>query len=234
MEVQCFGLADTKAASQKWLQHHWRGTAEHIWADNGCLVAGEGRCLLHNRSCIVPTVRPDLATAGLPCPAFSRSRTKNGCTLGTGPASSHPSFHTVMSEWEHYLTSRNPLGFWVEEVEEFSSTGPPTVRGKNMSFMEQFARQACRHGYAIRVLRLNHSVWSEMPRGRVFIIGMGKEVGHSRGADWVVQAVEESQRYRQLALPTRVWDMLDPYDDMDCAESKDQRCALIYTVLPPS
>ena len=76
--------------------------------------------------------------------------------------------------------------------------------------MEMFAKLCCKRGYAIRVVGLDHGVWTEVPRGRIFIIGMGKSIGHSKAADWMVHNIRESEAYRKLLRPVPVFDIVDP------------------------
>lgn len=218
------GLCDKKKVAQKWLKHHWGRSARHVFTENAALIAGSGTCVLHpGQECRASQQRPDLATAGLPCPAFSRMRQKGGTTASTGAPWDHPSFHTVMTEWQEYLSAREPRGFWIEEVEAFASTDART----GVSFLHRFSELCCKLGFAIRALTLNHSIWTELPRSRVFIIGVTADLGGSKAADWIVNAIQESTRYRQLSVPTPIWSIIDLAEPGEMARqrtAKDQGC----------
>ena len=159
-------------------------------------------------------VRPDVVVAGLPCPPFSKARHKNGGTRSTGAASSHPAYNTVMVEFTDYLASRHPLGFLVEEVDSFAHTD---ARGQ--SPLREFATKTNKLGYAIRALLLDHHTWIDVPRVRVWIIGVGQELGHSVAADWMVEKIEEITKHRKLAPPTP-WSYVV---DTECPEERHRR-----------
>lgn len=183
--------------------------------------------------CGAPEQVPDLVSAGLPCPAFSRLRYKGGADGRSGPAQKHPSYSTVMEEFWDYCEARRPLSFWVEEVPEFSSQ----ISGTTQSHLDVFVGRGAALGYAIRVLKLDHSVWSEMPRVRLFIIGISEALGHKESADHVVKLILESQRYRRMTDPTRIFDIVDVdgYDEVshrDAAQDLVVHISLGYTFGP--
>ena len=214
VQMDIIGVADKSPTAAKWLRYQWGDELPHIFTENAAFIAGAGACHLHGRKCECSSTRPDLTTAGLPCPPFSKLRSINGTTSRTGLVSQHPAFSTVMGEFFDYLQARRPRGFWVEEVDNFGQTD---LQGR--SFLTTFCKKAAGMGYAVRALFLDQNVWVECPRSRVWIVGMGHEVGHSKAADWMVHQVQEAMKYRGLTVPTPVQAIVDP----DCPMERHRR-----------
>jgi len=211
----CLGLADTKPASRRWLTEKFGGIAAHLFENNQCLTEGRGRCLFHRGQCSTSKERPDIASGGLPCQGFSRMRHKKGDTASTGQPSGHPSFKGVMSDFSEYLCTRQPLGWWIEEVDSFDQINPEI----GISFLHQFVRQNAQYGYAIRAIILDHALFSEVPRRHIYCLGAGTEMGHAQGADQILKSIGEIVKFRQLTPPTPLFAVIDP----DGPEELDRR-----------
>ena len=59
------------------------------------------------------------------------------------------------------------------------------------SWLQKFCQVCTGKGYAMRVLSLDHNMFCEMGRSRLFILGIGEELGHSQGAAALVARIEE-------------------------------------------
>ena len=119
-----------------------------------------------------------------------------------------------MTEFMEYVASRKPRSFWCEEVDRFIRQDPRTGE----SYVKSFMRKGKALGYAMRALILDHNVWIELPRRRIYVIGVGPEMGHSAGADFIISQMKEIQEYRMLTPPTAAFDLWDP----DCPAERDR------------
>ena len=165
--------------------------------------------------------RPDCSSGGLPCPSFSNLRHQSGNSPATQDPDSHPSFCTVMSEFFDYLRSRRPRSWWIEEVERFNAMNKKT--GK--TYLQEFVEQCARLQYFVRVIKLNHSTWIGVGRGRLFVLGVGADCGGRKAVEWIVEVITASTAYRELAPPTAVWSLIDPEaDDEQARYAKSQDC----------
>ena len=210
--LRCIGTADTKKASQHWLVEKYKVVVEHVFHNNACLVNGHGRCHMHGGSgdsvCRVSEEVPDVASGGLPCQSFSQARHKTGASPATWQPWEHPTFGVVMSEFMRYIANRKPLAFWIEEVDRFDQVDSRTGE----SYLKSFMRSGAALGYAMRALLLDHSVWVELPRRRIYVFGVGPKMGHAQGADFICSLMHEIQSYRELTPTTAVFDLWDPDD----------------------
>ena len=167
---------------------------------------GGGRCSLHPRDeCNVSTEEVDLAVAGLPCQPFSMARFRGGSTAATGSTQDHPAFQTTQ-QFEMYIEVRRPKGFLIEQDDTFATQIDKSI---GQSHLAAFAKKYASKGYAMRALIINHDVWVELPRNRVWILGLGPELGHAKAADWMVQHILEIQDRRKMLPPTKVFDIVN-------------------------
>lgn len=114
-----------------------------------------------------------------------------------------------MIEWQEYLQRRRPRGWWVEQVDTFMHHDPQL----GMSPLKRFVQDVVRLGYAVRVLEVEHSVWVEVPRKRLFVLACGPELGHSEGVSWLAKHIQEVvDRRKMLGPPAGVFDVIDIND----------------------
>ena len=207
IDYRCLGMADTKKASQKWIQARWGSQIHHLFVDNQAYIsAGGGKCLLHGGKCSPDRVSPDVLVAGLPCRPFTTSRQKSGKTSKTGCATHHPEYNIVMQQFIECLKARNPGGFIVEEVVAFAANVPRL----NTSPLKLFAKDCATLGYSVRAMELDHSSFLEStPRKRLFIIGFAKKMGHSVASSWLCSFVESCMRDKAMCPAAKVFNVLD-------------------------
>lgn len=204
VDAKCLGVADCKGFSQRWLKRKWSSVVGHIFADNQAFLDGHGKCVLHGKDCKVSMERPDLVTGGLPCPAFSRLRDRTK-SHNRGKPWEHDSFHVTMVQFPEYLSVRRPRGFWIEQVETFGAVD----KSSNRSFLHEFMRNCCSHGYAVRALVLPHDAWIDLPRTRIYVIGCHHDMGHKKAVEWIVEQIQSTSQYRALTPPTAILDLID-------------------------
>ena len=197
--TQCLGFADTKPLSRRWLIHHWQHHSGHVFRDCQAYIDGFGMCDSHGGNCKVSSSRPHVAIGGLPCPPWSRQRQKNGNTQKTQDASRHPASYTVFGMFEQYLTVRKPYTFWIEEVDTFATA---TKNSGGESPLTRLLAIAVRHGYSTRALFMCNGTFNSVVRRRCYVFGVSMECGHSRGANWVAERVQEVLRHRMMTPPT--------------------------------
>ena len=65
-------------------------------------------------------------------------------------------------------------------------------------------------GYTIRAIRINHDVFADIPRERLFLIGVSKQAGHSRAAEWMVDFLASALSQQRMSAPLSVWDVVQP------------------------
>ena len=110
---------------------------------------------------------------GFPCPAFSAQRQKNCSTPGTGAPENHPTFPMSVGEFANYLSERQPSMFWMEEVVGFTKR----VEALGMSPFAHVASKCRERGYAVEPLQLCHSVFINVRRPRVYLLGAHQRAG---------------------------------------------------------
>lgn len=184
----------------------------HIFKENSAFECGAGKCIMHpgGPDCRVP-LRPDLSTHGLPCQSVTQWRQRTGTTPRTSAIPEHPDHATVFDGFDQYLVARRPGGFTVEEVTVLEHIDRTTGR----PFLKQFCTMCARRGYAMRVLRLDHGVWVELSRLRLFIAGFDDATGHAKAVDLFVERVLEAKQYRAIGAPTCVWSVVEPFEVLE-------------------
>ena len=198
--TECLGYADTKPLSRRWLIHHWKHHGGRVFRDCQAYIDGFGQCDLHKQcNCKVSSSRPHVAIGGLPCPPWSRQRQKNGQTQKTQDASKHPASYTVFGMFEQYLTVRRPYCFWIEEVDTFATA---TKNSGGESPLDRLMAICVKHGYSTRALFMCNGMFNSVVRRRCYVFGVSRECGHSRGANWVAERVQEVLRHRAMTPPT--------------------------------
>jgi hypothetical protein len=85
-----------------------------------------------------------------------------------------------------------PKGFITEEVVGILKINP--ISG--FRYAEEIMGQAEDAGYATKVMEISASVFGEVPRLRVFIIGCTDELGGGKAALWICNQIEDSIAYR--------------------------------------
>ena len=197
--TRVLGYADRKPIARKWLLYHWSGHVDHIFEDVQAYVDGGAYCYLHHQNCKCSPSRPHVSIGGLPCPPWSRARQKSGRTARTGAAEHHPAFDTVFRLWGDYLDSRKPHTFWIEEVDTFMNEPKDGSEAPVIIFM----RMCVRRGYATRSLLIDNCIFSDgAPRRRCYVLGIGRDCGHSQGADWVMTRIQDCIQHRKLGAAT--------------------------------
>ena len=213
MDVAPLACAERKPSAQRYLKHQFGNRFIHCFTDNAAFVAGHGECFLHGRDCPCPAMRPDISIHGLPCQAYSWMRQRSGSTKNTGQVWQHPGHEEVFEGFHSYLRERQPLGWIVEEVPALAQPDKRT----GISFLQTFLRKCRSLGYCVVVLQMDHVVWVEMSRNRLWMIGFSEELGHKQAADAFLEIVEESQKFRQLGEPTHIWNIVSPNSDAEMA-----------------
>ena len=64
-------------------------------------------------------------------------------------------------------------------------------------------------GYHCVALKINRSIYINVSRPRAFLIGCSDKCGGRRGAEWVLQAVEQALAHRKLGAVTSLHDVFD-------------------------
>jgi site-specific DNA-cytosine methylase len=187
MDTRTIYLVDRKAHARKFHSLAHKGLYDHQYAYFTPVY--EGPCLLHRAasSCVCEPV--DCAIQGLPCQPFSPLRHTAGATVSTGDAASHPDTQTLVDVFAQYIAGpEKPKGFVVEEVLEFL-----TVRNKEtgLTFVSELLAVCQEAGYSVEVVKLHANIWSETPRSRCFVIGLGPLLGGKKAARWVASKIEE-------------------------------------------
>jgi hypothetical protein len=152
-------ICDVKGAAQRSAACTRDGKFIHQFKDLNDIISGYGPCLRHGSSeCPVP-LEPDLLTAGLPCQPFSVQRDHRR----VGPRS-HRSFHLVEKFWL-YIDFVKPKGMMIEEVLGFQRVD--AADPDDRSFLQQFAEDGARRGYAVRAVCAEAGAWGEAERRRL-------------------------------------------------------------------
>ena len=211
MDVVALACAERKRTAQRYLKHQFGNRFQHGFTDNAAFVDGHGKCFFHGKDCKCPTMRPDISIHGLPCQAYSWMRQRSGSTKNTGQVWQHPGHAEVFEGFHSYLTERQPRGWIVEEVPALAQPDKRT----GIPFLQTFLTQCKSLGYCVVVLQMDHVVWVEMSRSRLWMIGFSKELGHKAAADAFLEIVHESQQFRQLGEPTHIWKVVSPNSDAE-------------------
>ena len=229
-DVRVIGMAEKKPSAQKWLRHVYGGEIRHMFTDNSAFVNGNGSCFgCRSAACPVSPQRPHLATAGFPCPPFSRARQRTGGTDKTGKTEAHPDFQLVMVHFVQYCRVRAPFMFWVEEVLGFLT---PLAALDGLSPCQVLVQKLEVVGYSCEAVKLDHEIWIRNTRGRVWIIGCHRDAGGRAGAraarDVVVRGYNKILEMNKLSAPPGV---LDVVDVTSLRERQRQRAAQATIIL---
>jgi hypothetical protein len=225
--------ADTGRLPRRFVQTVWPDV-EHVFESNSDLIGtlnDAGVCVKCMKPCKnLGLARPDMMSAGFPCKPFAKNRTTNGETNGTGQPSSHPAYEALTKALPLYLHKRQPLSFWVEEVDGLLRRLP----NSQQTYLGMVAEMCAGAGYHIRALVLNHDVWIAVPRRRVFLIGVCDAAGGAAAVDWIVQKITAMFDARQLAGPgASVWSIVSLSDsaELDLLQSgkafKSESCCIL-------
>ena len=221
LPMDILGMAEIKATAIKFLQNRWRELLQtsHLYHGNDAYVNGEGYCHVHNKHCCVSQRPVDITVAGLPCKAFSRLRDRQGNSLRTQSAASHPVYSTVQ-QFVQYLSDRKPSCFIVEEVESFGHIDKTLkYRGLPESHLQRWARDVCALGYSIKAVRFQHGLYVSCRRPRLVIVGCAPACGGKEAVAWIADAISGAQRRLAMQKPVCIWSLVDP----DCAEEERLR-----------
>ena len=170
--TQC--VCDPKPLAQRWaLRAHRSPLFRHIRCYFNTLeemTARRAPCVFHsrNKSCRLPTTRPDLVVIGMPCQPFSLQRgdRKKVCPQR------HPSFQ-VMVDFLCYTKATGVGGGIVEEVLGFGNAiaesrwfATDYCRVMPKSWCDWFCADLQHQGYYVRCLKLDNAWFSDIPRPR--------------------------------------------------------------------
>ena len=156
----------------------------------------------------------DIASAGLPCKAYSKLRDRTGSSAKTKGSMAHPACETVYNFLE-YLGSRKPGSWFVEEVPGFGHVDSHLKHnGVPESHLCNWVRQVCNMGYSVRVLEVKHEIWVQNRRTRLLLVGCSAAHGGGAGASWIAEALQAIMQRRSLQRALSVWDLVNP-DDID-------------------
>ena len=174
-------------------------------------------------------------SGGFPCQPFSTYRQKTGKALAAGSksrlsvAEDHPDYEMVTREFELFLARRSPHAFWIEEVEGFAKRLPKL----GQSALDIVTAKARDKGYAVSVLGLNHSLFINVSRPRIFVFGCRATAGGVAGVNFVTDVIEAVTV--ELAKETRpsVFTLADVFSQEQIArraQSKDRILMSLYVV----
>ena len=180
--------------------------------DNCGLLPQGGKCF----SCGVPmcpgsAVRPDIVSAGFPCPPFSKARQKTGRTAKTGPTEGHPDYNFVMVDSIKYLQVRQPFSFFVKEVLGFLQ---PLVALDGLSPCQVMVKKIeLQTPYSCQAVKICHSLFVKNTRGRVWLVGVHQEAGGAAAAvhvrNVIVAAKQNLEKVRDETGVPSVFDIVN-------------------------
>ena len=164
MNIDFVAASDLKKHSRKFLDANH--SYQHIFCSAFDHVGGKGVCEVHSTAarqavCSIPHHKADLVVAGLPCPPFSRLRSRTGGSASLSTPQEHPEYTVVFEEFEAMVASYSPGAFLVEETEGFLEKNQDGTR-----FIDQFINIYSTKGYHCRALRLHADTWIQWPRVR--------------------------------------------------------------------
>ena len=189
--ITVLGLAEPKPAAQKFLQANWSHMCSHMHKKNSALIGTDGgECFTRGaRRCRrsgTRLERPDISTSGSPCQPFSPARATNGTTNKTQGAAEHPLYPISMDDFEVYIAMRLPHMLIIEEVEGFLK---PLSALMGRSPFSVLKGKVARFEYGIEALTLNHEIFIDVARPRVWIIGVHTDSGGLESARFIVNMI---------------------------------------------
>jgi site-specific DNA-cytosine methylase len=186
LRVETQYLVDRKKAARQFQQICHAGNFAHQYKEFRAVQTGA--CELHPKGdCTFGSI--DLAVQGLPCQPFTDQRHKGGQSSRTGDARGHDDFKTVFSTFFEFLDGESkPKGWVVEEVESFRRLTDPVA---GLKYLDSFIDLCEERGFFVRPLLLDASIYSDVPRTRLYIIGVNQELGGKKGIAWITKAVED-------------------------------------------
>lgn len=227
LRMHCAGAADCSRVSRRWLQTVWPDLVEHVYEKNadfhqiptrGAAPDATPQPLPYCAKCSGPCQADrgqniDVLGGGYPCKPFTNYRPRKGGTAAQGEPDDHPDFHTLMTEFPQTLEVLAPWCFFLEEVMDVLRISPKTGE----PYLETLMTRCAEMGYAVRAMKVDHAIWVELPRQRLFLVGVKEEAGGASAADWVVQVVQTAISHRCSSPPTPLEDIV-PLGDHDEAD----------------
>ena len=176
----------------------------HLFQDGDAFLTGTGNCILHGRrECFVDARKPDFACIGVPPPKRVKRKADD-------PQSPVPAVERYIADLSEYFVERGPGSFWIE-LGQRSDACRKALRGNTMA--EACANAAVSHGYCASTITLDHGIWAECSRPRVFLLGFSAGSGGDQAMAWVLEFMQQAISYRSLAPPAPAEPLLGAFDN---------------------
>ena len=137
-----------------------------------------------------------------------------------------------MVEFCKTLASRSPHIFIIEEVLGFCQ---PCEHLLGLSPAKALAKMVRKLGYGIAAVELDHALFIDMARPRVWLIGVHADSGGQSAADWiadrVTRATDEIMKFNDLRR-IKIFDVVDENDPEEIARRR--RGTKVFLVPHPS
>jgi hypothetical protein len=63
-------------------------------------------------------------------------------------------------------------------------------------------------------------------------VGLSEALGHARGCQWIMECVQEAQKYRKMFKPTKIFnEILDPYDPTEVQRVTPSKAARLNSIV---
>ena len=228
--VSVLACAEKNPTSRRWLSQQFQHRIPHLFDNNSSLLTPAGghcgKC-----SCVhgPAAERTDIMSGGFPCPPFSAQRDKSKDGPRTGPVQDHPMYDTTMVQFAQYVKQRQPYQFWMEQVPGFLRK-LAALGGR--SPLSLFVKALGELGYSVQCLHIDHCLFVDVARPRLWLWGVSQEAGGAKAADWILKLVTRVVTRRAQAPPTQIFDVVDPND----AEERQrllacQACFFVFTLV---
>ena len=96
-----------------------------------------------------------------------------------------------------FLKQRRPFGFILEEVLGFGDK----EKESGKPFVLLFQEMAAELGFTTRCMKIDAGLWGQVSRPRLYVFGISSELGGTRAADWLAEAVDGVLQYQSLQQP---------------------------------
>jgi len=97
-------------------------------------------------------------------------------------------------------------GVVIEEVPDFATHRDPKT---GHTYLELLLGVLKMHHYSHMVLELCHSQFCELPRQRMFVVGLHEDYGSSQALTWMQELIVEVFQHQSLKPVVRALDIVD-------------------------
>lgn len=222
IESTIVAAADKKTAARKFMLRNHLGLP-HLYADAATMTSRDRtsakcfKCI--TARCTAPMAGEiDLLRMAPPCQPYSTLRVKNQ-SGNQGTPREHKHWSTCFELAISYLDNIRPAGFICEEVMSFGERDPMT--GKPYVILFQEKAQAL--DYATICCEQQASDWGAFSRPRLYVVGVGKSLGHWRAAQWVGNMIDEILQHRRMAPAAPLFPDGEVFGCLDTDEDSKHR-----------